>query len=127
MLASLAAREVRLALPKFTFDSDLDLSGPLQALGMRAAFSDAADFSGIAEHESLRVDRVVQRAHVEVDERGTTAAAATGATMRLVSMVVPRPPIELRVDRPFLFAVRDRMTGALLFLGQVTDPSAPTA
>jgi serpin B len=94
---------------------------------MRAAFSDAADFSGIAEHESLRVDRVVQRAHVEVDERGTTAAAATGATMRLVSMVVPRPPIELRVDRPFLFAVRDRMTGALLFLGQVTDPSAPTA
>jgi serpin B len=47
--------------------------------------------------------------------------------MRLVSMVVPRPPIELRVDRPFLFAVRDRMTGALLFLGQVTDPSAPTA
>jgi serpin B len=127
MLASLAAREVRLALPKFTFDSDLDLSGPLQALGMRAALSDAADFSGIAEHESLRVDRVVQRAHVEVDERGTTAAAATGATMRLVSMVVPRPPIELRVDRPFLFAVRDRMTGALLFLGQVTDPSAPTA
>jgi serpin B len=57
-----------------------------------------------------------------VDERGTTAAAATGASMRLVSMVVPKPPLELRIDRPFLFAVRDRMTGALLFVGQVTDP-----
>lgn len=124
LLGSLASREVRLALPKFTFDSDLDLGAPLQALGMRAAFTDFADFSGITEQEALRVDRVVQRAHVEVDERGTTAAAATGMTMKLVSMVAPSPPVELRVDRPFLFAVRDRMTGALLFIGQVTDPSA---
>jgi serpin B len=124
LLGSLASREVRLALPKFTFDSDLDLGGPLQALGMRAAFTDSADFSGITEQLALRVDRVVQRAHVEVDERGTTAAAATGMTMRLVSVVVPSPPVELRVDRPFVFAVRDRMTGALLFIGQVTDPSA---
>lgn len=124
LLGSLATREVRLALPKFTFDSDLDLGGPLQALGMRTAFTDSADFSGITEQLALRVDRVVQRAHVEVDERGTTAAAATGMTMRLVSMVMPKPPVELRVDRPFVFAVRDRMTGALLFIGQVTDPSA---
>ena len=123
LLGSLASREVRLALPKFTFDSDLDLGGPLQALGMRAAFTDSADFSGITEQLALRVDRVVQRAHVEVDERGTTAAAATGMSMRLVSMVAPSPPIELHVDRPFVFAVRDRMTGALLFIGQVTDPS----
>lgn len=124
LLGSLASREVRLALPKFTFDSDLDLRAPLYALGMRVAFTRAADFSGITEQVPLQVDRIVQRAHVEVDERGTTAAAATGMTMRLVSMVAPRPPVELRVDRPFLFAVRDHMTGALLFLGQVTDPSA---
>ncbi len=124
LLGALDPRELRLALPKFTFDSDLDLGAPLQALGVRSAFTDFADFSGITQDGALRVDRVVQRAHVEVDERGTTAAAATGATMQLVSMVVPRPPIELRVDRPFLFAVRDRMTGALLFIGQVTDPSA---
>jgi serpin B len=124
LLASLESREVRLALPKFRFDSDLDLGAPLMALGMRTPFSNQADFSGITERDRLRIDRVVQRAHVEVDERGTTAAAATGTTMRLVSMVAPSPPLELRVDRPFLFAVRDRTTGALLFLGQVADPSA---
>jgi serine protease inhibitor len=123
LLASLNSRELRLALPKFTFDSDLDLRWPLQALGVRAAFTGAADFSGIAERR-LRVDQVVQRAHVEVDERGTTAAAATGATMRLVSMTTPSRPIELRVDRPFLFVVRDRMSGAPLFIGQVTNPAA---
>jgi serpin B len=124
VVGALDSREVRLALPKFAFDSDLDLRGPLQALGMRTAFTDWADFSGITEQASLRVERAVQRAHVEVDERGTTAAAATGATMRLVSVVTPSPPIELRVDRPFLFAVRDRMTGSLLFIGQVTNPAA---
>jgi serpin B len=123
MLESLDSREVRLALPKFSFDSDLDLGAPLRALGMHTAFSNGADFSGITDRDRLRIDRVVQRAHVEVDERGTTAAAATGTTMRLVSMVVPSPPVELRVDHPFLFAVRDRTSGALLFLGQVTDPS----
>ncbi len=124
LLGALDSREVRLALPKFNFDSDLDLRAPLQALGMRIAFTDAADFSGITDEAALRVDRVVQRAHVEIDERGTTAAAATGATMQLVSVVTPSRPIELRVDRPFLFAVRDRRTGALLFIGQVTNPAA---
>jgi serpin B len=124
LFGAFAARQVRLALPKFAFDSHFDLGPPLQALGVRLAFTDFADFSGITEEGSLRVDRVVQRAHVEVDERGTTAAAATGGTMQLVSMVAPRAPIELRVDRPFLFVVRDRMTGTLLFVGQVTNPSA---
>jgi serpin B len=124
LLASLNSRELRLALPKFTFDSDLDLVPPLQALGVRSAFGPAADFSGIAGGQPLRLDKVVQRAHVEVDERGTTAAAATGASMRLVSMMKPKPPLELRIDRPFLFAVRDRMSGAPLFVGQVTHPAA---
>ncbi|HZD37145.1 MAG TPA: serpin family protein [Actinomycetes bacterium] len=124
VVGALDSREVRLTMPKFSFDSDLDLRGPLEALGMRTAFTDTADFSGISEEAAMRVDRVVQRAHVEVDERGTTAAAATGGTMRLVSAVIPRPPIDLRVDRSFLFAVRDRMSGTLLFIGQVTNPAA---
>jgi serpin B len=124
LLGALESRTLRLALPKFNFDSDLDLRPALHALGMRMAFTDSADFSGITEQAALQVDRVVQRAHVEVDERGTTAAAATGATMRLVSAVVPSRPLELRVDRPFLFVVRDRMSGAILFIGQVTNPAA---
>ena len=121
-LGRLRRRQVRLALPKFTFDSSHDLGRALLALGMRSALDDTADFSGITERGRLRIDRVVQRAHVEVDERGTTAAAASGATMVLVSMVAPRAPVELRVDRPFLFVVRDLESGLVLFLGRVTRP-----
>jgi serpin B len=121
-LGQLRPQQVRLALPKFTFDSSHDLREPLIALGMRTAFTDMADFSGITEGTPLRVDQVVQRAHVEVDERGTTAAAATGASMVMVSMVVPEGPVELRVDRPFLFLVRDLSSGQILFLGRVTRP-----
>src|SRR6266516_2449313 len=91
LLSALASREVRLALPKFTFDSDLDLRGPLQALGMRTAFTGFADFSGITEQASLRVDRFVQRAHIEVDERGTHAAAATRRNPRLTRPAPARP------------------------------------
>ncbi len=121
-LRRLRPRQVRLALPKFTFDSSHDLRPALVALGARTAFTDAADFSGISEAESLRIDQVVQRAHVEVDERGTTAAAATGASMVLVSVAVPRGLVELRVDRPFLFLVRDLDSGQIVFLGRVTRP-----
>lgn len=121
-LGRLRKQRVRLALPKFTFDSSHDLRQPLMALGMQSALTGSADFSGISESEALRIDRVVQRAHVEVDERGTIAAAATGATMVLVSVLVPRGPIELRVDRPFLFVVRDTESGQLLFVGRVTRP-----
>jgi serpin B len=121
-LGGLRRRQVRLALPKFAFDSEHDLRPPLMTLGVRTALTDAADFSGITGDERLRIDQVVQRAHVEVDERGTTAAAATGAGMVMVSMVVPAPPLELRVDRPFLFLVRDLPTGQILFLGRVTRP-----
>jgi len=121
-LARLRPRSVRLALPKFTFDSSHDLRQALTGLGVRTAFTGAADFPGITGATPLRIDRVAQRAYVEVDERGTTAAAATGATMVLVSVVAPRDPIELRVDRPFLFLVRDLQSGHVLFLGRVTRP-----
>jgi len=121
-LGRLRPRPVRLALPKFTFDSDHDLRRPLTELGVRTAFTGSADFSGITGDARLRVDQVVQRAHVEVDERGTTAAAATGAGMVLVSMPAPVSPLELRVDRPFLFLVRDVDSGLVLFLGRVTRP-----
>jgi serpin B len=121
VLGRLRRKRVRLALPKFTFDSSHELSQPLMALGMPTAFTIAADFSGFTKAAQLQIDRVVQRAHIEVDERGTTAAAATGASMVLVSMVVPRS-VELRVDRPFLFLVRDTVSGQVMFLGRVTRP-----
>ena len=81
-----------------------------------------ADFSGMTAEEALYISAVVHQANIDVDEKGTEAAAATAVVMRATS--APNDRVELRVDRPFLFALRDVPTGTVLFLGQVVDPSA---
>jgi serpin B len=107
-----------LVLPKFTFDTAVDLNGTLSALGMPEAFSDAADFSGIDGGRDLSVQGVIHKAIIAVDEKGTTASAATGITVGTNS-VSP----SLVVDRPFLFFIRHNPTGAIVFQGRVVDPS----
>ncbi len=88
---------------------------------MPSAFDpDRADFSGITTEEALFISDVVHQANIDVDEKGTTAAAATAVVMRATA--IPQH-VALLVDRPFIFALRDRPTGAVLFLGRVTDPS----
>jgi serpin B len=115
--------EVDLSLPKFEFRTQAGLSDALRALGMQRAFDpQAADFSGMTEEEALFIDDVIHEAYIAVDEEGTEAAAATAVVMRATAM--PAQQITLVVDRPFLFALQDRDTGALLFLGRVTDPTA---
>jgi serpin B len=121
--ARLRPREVRLTLPKFRFDSTHGLIEALAGLGMPTAFTGAADFSGITGDEPLSVQAAVQKAHVEVDERGTTAVAATGVRIVPVAMVAASP-VEVRADRPFLFFVRHLESGRTLFAGRVTDPTA---
>ncbi|SEM56001.1 serpin family protein [Streptacidiphilus jiangxiensis] len=108
-------------LPRFHFSYGQELSGVLQSLGVRTVFGPAADLGGIpADGTSLHVSTVVQRARVDVDEQGTTAAAATGIGVA-TSAELP-PPREISFDRPFLFLIRDTTTGQVLFLGRVTDP-----
>jgi serpin B len=125
MLGSLRPARMSLALPKFALDSTHQLNRTLEALGMPTAFTDDADFSGIfAVSEPLKLQTVVQKAHVAVDEEGTTAAAATGMSIQTTALMVP-PPLQVRVDRPLMFALRDRASGQLLFLGRVTDPREP--
>jgi serpin B len=122
MLGTLRPTILELALPKFTFDSTHQLNQTLETLGMPTAFTDGADFRGIFTiSEPLKVQTVVQKAHVAVDEEGTTAAAATGMAIQATSLVVPRP-LQLQVDRPFVFLPRDLASGQVLFLGRVTDP-----
>lgn len=121
--------EVDLQLPKFTFDTSLSLKDTLAALGMTSLFDqNAADLSGIpAKPEKLWVSTVVQKTHVAVDEEGTTAAAASG--VGVVAGAAPgqvTKPVTMHVDRPFLFLIRDRVSGQILFLGQVTDPRGET-
>lgn len=114
---------VRLALPRFSAESRLSLADTLAGLGMPDAFNpDRADFSGMTGAEKLFISAVVHQANISVDEKGTEAAAATAVGMSATAL--PASPVEFRVDRPFLFAVRDTASGAILFLGRITDPSA---
>ncbi|HET6416579.1 MAG TPA: serpin family protein [Polyangiales bacterium] len=119
--AGLSTHLVELAFPKFSFRSNVPAKAPLQALGMVAAFGPGqADFSGMTDTAPLFIQDVVHQAFVAVDERGTEAAAATAV---IVGETSAPPPATLTVDRPFIFAIIDRTTGATLFLGRVLDPS----
>ncbi|MFF0411964.1 serpin family protein [Kitasatospora sp. NPDC004745] len=122
ILGALEERSVDLTLPRFHFDTSSDLTSALRALGVRAAF-DAPDFSGLAK-EQLGLSTVVQKATVEVTEDGTVAAAGSGAGVGVMAAPAAPEAVELHVDRPFLFLVRDTADGRPLFLGQVTDPQA---
>ncbi len=120
IVAGLHPSRTALSMPRFTTTATLDLGGALSALGMRTAFSDRADFSGLSPRP-LRVSQVVQRVFLAVAEKGTEAAAATGTVLVPTSAVEPGQAIDL--DHPFLFLVRDTATGAILFASEVNHPS----
>ncbi|MCP4573863.1 MAG: serpin family protein [bacterium] len=120
-LAGPAPTRTRVVLPKFEFTSEFLLRETLVGLGMRAAFTGAADFSGMVSGGGLAVDDVVHKAYVRVDEKGTEAAAATGVIMKTTAMPPP-PAAEFVADRPFLFLIRHIPTGTVLFQGRVSDP-----
>lgn len=121
--AALKPRQVGLTMPRWTFRTQAQLSGVLRAMGMPAAFDEGgADFSLMTREERLVIDEVIHEAFIAVDETGTEAAAATAIVMRVAS--APPTPTPLKIDRPFLFAIRDLPTQTLLFLGRVADPTA---
>jgi serpin B len=120
LLANLAAQQVALTMPKFEFTSDFSLRETLSDMGMPVAFSPSADLTGMASKRELFLSDVFHKAFVSVDENGTEAAAATAVVVGLTSM--PAEPVEVKLDRPFLFLIRDRKTGTILFLGRVVDP-----
>jgi serine protease inhibitor len=112
------ASRVMLLMPKFRFDYDVELKDPLTRLGMGIAFDPwASDFSRIAPVDDLHISRVRQKSFIDVHELGTEAAAATSTTASVTSM----PPV-LHFDRPFLFAIRERSSGTLLFVGRIGEP-----
>lgn len=119
------AVELELFLPRFRIESDaIALKPVLRALGIELALSDAADFSGITEpgQDPLKIDEAYHKTFVEVDEKGTEAAAATAFAMGIIeSMDETQPPV-FRADHPFLFFIVERATGTILFAGRVVDP-----
>ncbi len=125
IIRALSQRRVAVTVPRFRFESAFRLDRPLTAMGMRDAFVfPVADFSGMDGTRLLYLSAVLHKAYVAVDEEGTEAAAATAVVGRAGGAAGPRRLIEFTVDRPFIFLIRDRKTGAILFLGRVLDPRA---
>jgi serpin B len=133
-VAQMDTREVKLFLPRFKITwGTVNVRDQLTVLGMPLAFTRfQADFSGINGHEpphedSLFISAVFHRAFVEVNEEGTEAAAATAVSMLMVGSALrpsKPPPVPIfRADHPSLFAIRDRKSGAILFLGCMADPT----
>jgi len=118
----LTYRKVTLTMPKFEFESDFSLVNTLAAMGMPVAFSAEADFSGMTGARDLFIAEILHKAFVSVDEAGTEAAAATAVVMSLTA--APEEPVEVTLDRPFIFLIRDIETGAVLFVGRVANPNA---
>ncbi|MBN1658994.1 MAG: serpin family protein [Anaerolineae bacterium] len=121
ILAELRGEQVALTMPRFEFESEFSLADALIELGMVDAFGAGADFSGMTGSPDLSISAVVHKAFVSVDEEGTEAAAATAVIM--LESAMPAEPVEMTVDRPFLFLIRDVPTGTLLFVGRVIDPT----
>ena len=116
-----AEGSVQLSLPRWKTETTQILNAPLSAVGMEPIFGTAADFSGVSSEPGLHVDIVLQKTFIEVDEKGTEAAAATA--IMLAGSAAPAKPKELVFDRPFWYAIRESNTGVVLFVGRVTNPS----
>jgi len=119
ILAQLTPAGVHLVLPKFQYEFACRLKTVLFALGMELPFSAGADFTGILARGGLFIDEAYHKAFIAVDEKGAEAAAATAVVMNETG--IPAGP-EFKADRPFLFLIRDQVTGAILFLGKVVNP-----
>jgi len=119
ILQSLEMRDVALTMPKYEFESSFQLSDKLIEMGMPNAFGDA-DFSGMTGTRELFISEVVHKAFISVDEEGTEAAAATAVIMPVLA--APTPAVEVTIDRPFIYMIRDLQTGTILFVGRILNP-----
>lgn len=117
-LETLSEEDVEVQIPRLKLHSNTPMEAHLQSLGMKKAFSPAADFSGISK-EPLSIDKVVHGAQLELNEEGTVATAATAITMTRKSISLPKT---FKANHPFFFMLRDRESGAVLFMGKVADP-----
>lgn len=116
----MSPKKVKLSLPRFKVETSMLLNKALQNMGIKTAFTPAADFHGIAEMGPLVLDQVKQKCYVEVAERGTEAAAVTVAQIRLTSVRVnPEDMAVMTVNRPFVFMITDSFTGNILFAGKI--------
>lgn len=117
------AVKVDLSMPKTDITVSSDLRGVLCQLGVKTAFSDNADFPGITEEMPIKIDSVIQKARLILDEEGTRAAAATAVMMAAYGMPMPEVTVDFCMDRPFVFVIADETSGAVCFAGIVANPA----
>lgn len=120
-ISQMRKRETDVTFPKFKYGFKKKLKDVLSNMGMGIAFTDAADFSNISEQYDLLINEVTHQSFIETDEEGTEAAAATVVEIGLTS--VGPSSFEFRMDRPFIFIIRETTTNSILFMGRVADPS----
>uniref|UniRef100_A0A7M4E6F2 Ovalbumin-like n=1 Tax=Crocodylus porosus TaxID=8502 RepID=A0A7M4E6F2_CROPO len=112
-------RKVEVYLPRMKLEEQYSLAPVLSSLGMTDLFTQSADLSGISTGKNLAVSEVIHKSHVEINEEGTEAAAATGVTIVLMSHVFP---IKFKADHPFLFFIHHKKTNLILFYGRFSSP-----
>lgn len=122
IISSLVDAKVQIRLPRFKVENDLTLNEPLKNMGMKAAFTDFADFRGITPNEKIAVSEVKHKTYITVDEDGTEAAAVTSIGMVTTSLPVIDYYI-VNADRPFFFVIREKSTGIIVFAGKVGSPA----
>jgi len=124
-MKSFASRSGTVALPRFKMEFEMKLREALSALGMGVAFDGArADFTRMVKRaaQNVYIDNVTHKTYIDVNEKGTEAAAVTSVEMKLTSVMEPPKPFEMIVDHPFFFAIVDNETGLILFMGSIVDP-----
>lgn len=117
-MSLLKPMEVSLRMPKFKQETSLTLNQTLEKMGVRTAFTSAADFKGISVMGPLKLDVVKQKCYIDVSEKGTEAAAVTSGQIRMTSL---RPVVAMNVDRPFLFIIADAEDKDILFAGKIVN------
>jgi serine protease inhibitor len=120
-LGAMKMTNVKLLLPKFKMNQSIQLVKILEEMGMALPFSHEADFSGMTGSKDLSIAKVIHESFINVDEYGTEAAAATAVSIHLTAIYHPEAPVEFRADHPFFFALVDKSTHSLLFLGSARD------
>lgn len=117
-MSLLAPKEVVLKMPKFTNETSIVLNNTLAKMGVKTAFTSAADFSGISVSGPLCVNLIKQKCYIDVSEKGTEAAAVTSAQVRMTAV---RPALTMTVDRPFIFIIADIENKDILFAGKIVN------
>ena len=120
--ASKTEDDVNVKVPKFDFDYSIMLKQELMAMGMKEAFGDGADFSKITGDDSLYVNDAIHKADIEFSEHGIRAAAVTTFMLESNALISENDVINVNIDKPFLFVIRDKETGEVWFVGSVYNP-----